>query len=258
MCNTTGANNTAVGHQALLGNTTGANNVAVGSLSLDANTTGLNNAAVGCNALGANTTGQSNTAIGAGAGKGVTTGTANTYVGFDAGGNATTGSGNIYIGDNSVASSAGVGYELVIGRVDGSGVTGKGGSTGFINPNSGGVYQGNNSANWSTTSDARIKKNIVDNHDGLDVIKQIRVRNFEYRKPEEVDQELKPTDAVNKTGTQLGVIAQELQQVIPECVKQESTGVLTVDSDRMTWLLVNAVKELSAQVEDLKAKLESK
>jgi len=56
-------------------------------------------------------------------------------------------------------------------------------------------------------------------------------------------------------GIQLGVIAQEIQQVIPECVKQESTGVLSVDTDRVIWHLVNAVKELSAQVEELKAKL---
>jgi hypothetical protein len=54
---------------------------------------------------------------------------------------------------------------------------------------------------------------------------------------------------------QLGVIAQEIQEVLPECVKQESTGVLSVDSDRLIWHLVNAVKELSAEVNALKAKL---
>ena len=73
--------------------------------------------------------------------------------------------------------------------------------------------------------------------------------------PEEVDSELKPTDAINKPGIQLGVIAQELQQVLPDCVKQESTGVLSVDSDNLTWYLVNAVKQLSAEVESLKAQL---
>ena len=128
-------------------------------------------------------------------------------------------------------------------------------NTGFINPNSGGVYQGNNSSSWSTTSDQRLKKNIVDNNDGLNKINSIRVRNFEYRLPEEVDAELKPTDAINKTGVQLGVIAQELQQVLPECVKQESTGVLSVDPDNLTWYLVNAVKQLSAEVESLKSQL---
>ena len=78
-----------------------------------------------------------------------------------------------------------------------------------------------------------------------------RVRNFEYRLPEEVDTELKPSDAIKKEGVQLGVIAQELQAVLPECVKQESTGVLSVDTDNLTWYLINAVKELSARVKQL-------
>ena len=98
-------------------------------------------------------------------------------------------------------------------------------------------------------------KNIVDNNDGLEKINAIRVRNFEYRLPEEVDAELKPTDAINKAGVQLGVIAQELQQVLPECVKQESSGVLSVDPDNLTWYLVNAVKQLKAEVDSLKSQL---
>jgi hypothetical protein len=53
----------------------------------------------------------------------------------------------------------------------------------------------------------------------------------------------------------LGVIAQELQQVLPDCVKQESTGVLSVNPDNLTWYLVNAVKELAAEVADLKSQL---
>ena len=48
----------------------------------------------------------------------------------------------------------------------------KGSNTGFITPNSGGVYQGNNSTTWSQTSDERIKKNIVDNNVGLEKIKR--------------------------------------------------------------------------------------
>jgi len=137
----------------------------------------------------------------------------------------------------------------------GANTTGKGSATGFINPSSGGVYQGNNSSSWSTTSDRRLKKNIVDNNEGLDKITAIQVRNFEYRLPEEVDAELKPTDAVNRTGVQLGVIAQELQEVCPDCVKQESTGVLSVDSDNIFWHMINAIKELKAEVDSLKTQL---
>jgi len=38
-------------------------------------------------------------------------------------------------------------------------------------------------------------------------------------------------------------------------VTTESTGCKTVDADNMTWYLVNAVKELSAKVEELESKL---
>ena len=56
---------------------------------------------------------------------------------------------------------------------------------------------------------------------------------------------------------QLGVIAQEIEKVLPECVKTQSTGIKTVDSDNIIWYLVNAVKELSAEVKSLKAQLNS-
>ena len=65
--------------------------------------------------------------------------------------------------------------------------------------------------------------------------------------------ELKPTDAIKKEGVQLGVIAQELQLVLPECVKTESTGVMSVDADNLTWYMVNAIKELKAEFDAYKS-----
>ena len=41
-----------------------------------------------------------------------------------------------------------------------------------------GVYHAGNTTTWSTTSDRRIK-NIVDNNEGLSLINQITVRNFQ-------------------------------------------------------------------------------
>jgi len=134
--------------------------------------------------------------------------------------------------------------------VIGTGVVGKGANTAFIHANGGGAYQGNNTTTWSTTSDRRLKKNIVDNNTGLEKLTQIRVRNFEYRVEDEIT-ELPTHAAIKKSGVQLGVIAQELQAVLPDCVKTESTGVMTVDADNLTWYLINAVKELSARVKQL-------
>ena len=49
-----------------------------------------------------------------------------------------------------------------------------------------------------TTSDRRIKKNIVDNNEGLSLINQIAVKNFEYKTAEEIesDGEVPSTDAL--------------------------------------------------------------
>ena len=52
----------------------------------------------------------------------------------------------------------------------------------------------------------------------------------------------------------LGVIAQEIEKVLPEVVTEESTGVKTVNVDNLTWYLINAVKELKAEIEILKNK----
>jgi len=251
--NTTGNNNTAIGLNALGSNTTGSGNTALGRSALPANTTASANTAVGYATMNANTTGASNTAIGEGAGFAITTGSNNICIGAGSGEatvNLTTGANNIYIGTLSRGSASANGQEIVLGY----NTTGKGTNTGFINPNGGGVYQGNNSSTWSTTSDERIKKNIVDNTTGLDAINQVQVRNFEYRTEDEIT-ELPTHSAIDKQGVQLGVIAQEIQTILPDMVKEESTGVLSVNPDNMTWYLVNAVKELSAQITELQSEI---
>jgi hypothetical protein len=246
---------TAIGARTLQSNTTGTSNFAGGDLALNTNTTGSSNVAVGSSALQSSTTASNNVAIGTSAGAAVTTGVDNTLIGHQAGyytNSITTGADNVIVGAYSATAAASNSGSIVIGRF----ITGKGTNTGIISPGgSGAMYNGANTTTCATTSDQRLKKNIADNNDGLDKINSIRVRNFEYRLPEEVNAELAPTDAIKKSGVQLGVIAQELQQVLPECVKQESTGVLSVDTDNLTWYLINAVKQLSAEVESLKSQL---
>ena len=51
-----------------------------------------------------------------------------------------------------------------------------------------------------------------------------------------------------------GVIAQELKAVLPEAVHTDAEGVHSVAYGNITGLLIEAVKELSTQVEELKAK----
>ena len=258
--------NTAVGYAALNADTGGRYNVAVGAEcmgSADGTSNNYNHAmgyramryatggssqAIGTRALQDMTSGYGNNCVGYQAGDDITTGTYNTCIGTDTGSVITTGSSNQLIGRLANPSAADGGSQIVIGQ----GITGKGDNTAFIGGGSG-AYQGNNSSTWSQTSDERIKKNIVDNNIGLDEINQIRVRNFEYRTPEEVDPTLPSHAAIKKEGTQLGVIAQEIQEILPDVVEEMTTGCLTVNSDNLTWYLVNAVQQLSKKVTALEA-----
>jgi hypothetical protein len=256
--NSTGSNNVAIGNAALSRNSTASNNTAVGHQALALNTTGSNNTAVGHQALLDNTTGVRNTAVGQGAGAGITTGSDNICIG-DGSGDAhvglTSGTDNIIIGRNADVSGATNTFEIVIAQ-HGTNASkiGKGNSTAFINANGGSTFNGANSSSWNTVSDQRIKKNIVENTEGLGIISQLRVCNFEYRLPEEIT-DLPEHAAVKKTGVQLGVIAQELQQVCSDCVTEQSTGVLSVDTDEIFWHMVNAIKELSAKCDSLQAEI---
>ena len=180
-------------------------------------------------------------------------------IGYQAGQNgygygSSTGTNNILIGYQATVGGGNTDSNEIVITTRGNAVSGKGSNTGYIDANGGGVYQGNNSSAWSITSDQRLKKNIVDNNVGLDKVIQIQVRNFEYRTEDEVT-DLPKNQAIKKQGVQLGVIAQELQQVLPDCVKQESTGVLAVDSTDIMYHMINAIKELNAEIQALKSKV---
>jgi hypothetical protein len=253
---TTGTNNVAMGRDAMYYNTSGGSNVAIGDTALIQNTSGSYNVSLGDHALASNTTSNASLAIGAFSMQS-STGAGNIGVGHGTGQNGvsiTTGTYNICVGVNASTSAATDTNEITISANSGNNSQGRGSNTGYMVPGSGGMYQGNNSATWSVSSDQRLKKNIVDNNVGLDKVAQIQVRNFEYRTEDEIT-ELPKNQAIKKQGVQLGVIAQELQAILPDCIKEESTGVFSVNSENITWHLINAIKELNAKVIALEARL---
>ena len=54
-----------------------------------------------------------------------------------------------------------------------------------------------------------------------------------------------------------GVIAQEIENVIPETVTVRDNGLLTVKTDAVLWTAVKAIQELSDKVDELTEKLNS-
>ena len=221
--------------------TSGAYNTAIGDSAGQYVTTGGYNTLIGYQAGNNCSTGEYNTCLGIGAGASLSTGSRNLFVGYNI--NPSNGSDIMMIGSGNVTHN---------GNFTNHGFMGPGNSSGGY----GGMYQGNNSSSWSTTSDRRIKKNIVDNNIGLAEINQLRVRNFEYRTEDEIEDKNIADRAVPNKGVQVGVIAQEVMDIIPAVVNtHEETGIMSVNPDNLTWYLVNAVKELSAKNEALEARL---
>jgi len=98
----TGSDNTAIGYQALFSFTTGNNNTATGRQALRNNTTGSNNTATGRGALNNNTTASNNTANGYQALQQNTIGTSNTATGYQALQKNTTGTSNTATGTQTL------------------------------------------------------------------------------------------------------------------------------------------------------------
>ena len=61
-------------------------------------------------------------------------------------------------------------------------------------------------------------------------------------------------DRIDDGSTSVGVIAQELEAVLPEAVHTDANGIRHVAYGNITGLLIEAVKELSAEVKELKNK----
>ena len=97
---------------------------------------------------------------------------------------------------------------------------------------------------WS--SDERLKDNITPIDDPLSKVISISGNTFDWN------------DKSNKSGNDVGLIAQEIEKVLPEAVTTRDNGYLAVDYHKVVPLLVEAIKELSGKVEALEQKLQDK
>lgn len=107
----------------------------------------------------------------------------------------------------------------------------------------------------STISDERLKDNVLTIDGALD--KVCKLRGVEYTW----------NTGSRKDTRDLGVIAQEVEQVIPEIVREKKMPLIgedseetykTVDYEKLTAVLIEAVKELKAEVADLKQQINEK
>ena len=96
-------------------------------------------------------------------------------------------------------------------------------------------------------SDKNLKDNIQVIKGSLDKIGDIRGVEFDWNE--------KSPGWARERGHDVGVIAQEVQKVVPEIVTERANGYLGVDYKRLVPLLIESIKELKEEVEDLKKKV---
>lgn len=93
--------------------------------------------------------------------------------------------------------------------------------------------------NFVSSSDARLKSDITSIADALDLISALRGVRFTM-----------------DGSRQIGVIAQEVEVVLPEVVRSDAqTGQLSVAYGNIVGLLIEAIKELTARVEILEGRM---
>jgi len=106
------------------------------------------------------------------------------------------------------------------------------------------------------TSDVSLKENVAPISNPLDKVMAIRGVEFDWN-----------DDYVNTRGGidgyftrrhDVGVIAQEVETVMPEVVGIRNDGTKGVRYDKMVGLLIEAIKDQQAQIEELERKLEGK
>ena len=101
-------------------------------------------------------------------------------------------------------------------------------------------------SNSTVTSDKRFKRDIEEFTGALSAVKSLRGVSYRFRADEFPGEQFDDAE-------HLGFIAQELREVLPQAVMERTDGYLTVDYGAVAPVLVEAVQELSAQVEALQA-----
>lgn len=108
---------------------------------------------------------------------------------------------------------------------------------------------------YQVVSDARLKKNVQPISGGLSLITRLNPISYDWRSTDERGVGKSLNLAVGEK--QLGFIAQEVEKVVPEAVSKPkgSDGVYSLKQENLIPLLVAAIKEQQAEIEQLRAKL---
>jgi hypothetical protein len=110
-------------------------------------------------------------------------------------------------------------------------------------PGTAGLIRATNDVVAYYSSDKRLKENIKPIENALDKVSKLGGYEFDWNDKQDVYE-----------GHDIGVIAQEVEAVFPELVTDRDNGFKAVKYEKLVPALIEAIKELKAEVESLKSK----
>ena len=96
------------------------------------------------------------------------------------------------------------------------------------------------------SSDERLKDNIEVISNPIEKVQQLKGVTWDWNDN---------ADELQKSLPNVGVIAQDVEKVLPQLVKDRDNGFKGVDYDKIVGLLIEAIKDQQKQIDDLKSKI---
>jgi len=100
-----------------------------------------------------------------------------------------------------------------------------------------------------TGSDINMKEDIKDIASPLNLVTQLHGVTYKYKDDKEADK--------TKLNKRMGLIAQEVEKIVPEVVKEMKDGSKAIAYNDLIGLLVEGMKEQQTQIEELKSQITS-
>ena len=205
--------------------------------------TGIANTFIGYRAGQSNQRGSYNICIGYDAGRHNQSGISNILIGKNAGVNNQSGKNNIFIGEDAGYKSSG-NNNVLIGNSAGYDLEGNnklciGGNSLIYGEFDNQLVKVNGTmeiATAYTSSDKRWKKDVEPLEGALQKIGRLKGVSYLWRRDEFPKKGF-------PAGRQLGLIAQEVEKIVPEVVNTDSQGYKSVSYDSLVPLLIEALKE---------------
>lgn len=104
----------------------------------------------------------------------------------------------------------------------------------------------------ATSSDQRLKTNIQTISGSLDIINALNGVQYEWTSENEPEFKI----SAEATGSQIGLVAQQVQAVLPQVVKQSGfKDYLTIEYDKLVAVLIEGIKSQQQEIDTLKTEL---